>query len=130
MMEAPPCRRCGSTKTASARHGLIYNLAYACGYRLRECGGCRHLRLIPRKQLSEPNIVQHAKVERNVPRPKRESNVCPFCGSDDFRRSRRRWFDLMLGRRRMARCRDCRRRFPARHIPHRRKDSEEMQKSA
>ncbi len=37
---------------------------------------------------------------------------CPKCGSHNFRRSRRRWYERLLRRGRMARCSKCRHRFP------------------
>ena len=37
---------------------------------------------------------------------------CPFCGNMRYRRSRRRWFERMLKRPRMARCLKCTKRFP------------------
>ena len=42
----------------------------------------------------------------------RESSCCPFCGSAVFHRSRRRTLERLLLRPRMARCSDCRKRFP------------------
>ena len=38
--------------------------------------------------------------------------LCPKCGSTVFRRSRRRWFERLLKRPRMARCMKCSHRFP------------------
>ena len=40
---------------------------------------------------------------------------CPRCGSTAYRRSRRRWFERLLRRPRMARCLRCRHRFPYPH---------------
>ena len=37
---------------------------------------------------------------------------CPECGSTSFRRSRRRWWERLMRRPRMARCSKCRHRFP------------------
>jgi len=41
-----------------------------------------------------------------------ESGLCPKCGSAAFRRSRRKWYEKIFKRPRMARCLKCRRRFP------------------
>jgi hypothetical protein len=38
--------------------------------------------------------------------------LCPKCGSTVYRRSRRRWYEKMLKRPRMARCLKCEHRFP------------------
>jgi DNA-directed RNA polymerase subunit RPC12/RpoP len=41
--------------------------------------------------------------------------VCPKCGSKVYRRSRRRWYERLIKRPRMARCMQCDRRFPYPH---------------
>jgi len=41
-----------------------------------------------------------------------ERGYCPKCGSITYRRSRRRWYERMIRRERMARCLKCRHRFP------------------
>lgn len=41
-----------------------------------------------------------------------ESGLCPFCGSSNFRRSRRTAAERLLFRPKMARCSHCRKRFP------------------
>jgi hypothetical protein len=41
--------------------------------------------------------------------------LCPKCGSAIYRRSRRRWYERMLKRPKMARCMKCDHRF---HYPH------------
>ena len=38
--------------------------------------------------------------------------LCPKCGNNKYRRSRRRWYERMLNRPRMARCLKCTHRFP------------------
>lgn len=129
MMEVSPCRKCGSTKTGSARHGFMYNIARLFGFRLRRCGGCHRLRLIARNRAAEPEVMRSAPVKLSSPALPKNSPVCPYCGSDDFRRSRRRWYDHLLKRPKMARCRQCRRRFPSDSIP-RAKDVATMLKSA
>ncbi len=39
-------------------------------------------------------------------------HMCPRCGSSNYHRSRRRWYERLVGRRRMARCMKCNHRFP------------------
>lgn len=41
--------------------------------------------------------------------------LCPKCGSPIFRRSHRRWYEKLMGRRKMARCMKCDHRFPYPH---------------
>jgi len=41
--------------------------------------------------------------------------LCPKCGSTLYRRSRRRWWERLIKRPRMARCRKCDHRFPYPH---------------
>lgn len=41
--------------------------------------------------------------------------LCPRCGNPRFRRSRRRWYERLMNRPRMARCRRCGHRFPYPH---------------
>lgn len=115
MEEGTPCRKCGSTKTGSARHGFSYHLARIFGYRLRRCGGCHRLRLIPRHPETKPQLIRAA--------PQKNPEACPRCGSLDFRRSRRRWYDRVLRRPKMVRCRNCRRRFSGPQISPRPMDS-------
>lgn len=41
-----------------------------------------------------------------------EYRLCPKCGGTVYRRSRRRWYERLLKRPRMARCMKCSHRFP------------------
>jgi hypothetical protein len=41
-----------------------------------------------------------------------EYGYCPKCGGMNYRRSRRRWWERMMNRPRMARCMKCAHRFP------------------
>jgi DNA-directed RNA polymerase subunit RPC12/RpoP len=41
-----------------------------------------------------------------------EYRLCPKCGSTHYHRSRRRWYERLIRRRRMARCMKCNHRFP------------------
>ena len=122
MMEAKPCRKCGSTKTGSVRQGLLPRLAKTFGYRLRSCGGCHRLRLIKRHPETGPETIRQAVPKAPVPAKLKQDVGCPFCGAGDFRKSRRRWYDRLMRRPKMARCRSCRRRFPR---PYFRPSSEE-----
>jgi rubredoxin len=49
-----------------------------------------------------------------------DSHYCPKCGSTFYRRSRRRFFERLLKRPKMARCLRCNHRFPYPGHPHRR----------
>jgi hypothetical protein len=137
---AAPCSRCGATKTESVRHGLMYKLARRFGYRLRKCGRCRRLRLIPLDNYSahrsdttshEPDTSSGVTESADKPlkpeldraaagaekvRPEvqsvKNSRRCPRCGATEFRRSRRNLLEHILFRPKMARCRNCRFRFP------------------
>jgi hypothetical protein len=42
-------------------------------------------------------------------------HICPICGSSNYHHSRRRWYERLVGRRRMARCMKCNHRFPYPH---------------
>jgi DNA-directed RNA polymerase subunit RPC12/RpoP len=44
-----------------------------------------------------------------------EYRLCPKCGSSNYHRSRRRWYERLVKRRRMARCMKCNHRFPYPH---------------
>ncbi len=158
-----PCRRCGATKTDPVCDScsIRYELAAMFGYELRQCGRCRHLRLLNRRAFARRHHVHsdgdpaheyqfnhavhapsheeaHATIVETgppdndeppppalivdpdhretyaklVPGENREIPFCPRCGSRAYRRSRRRWFEHLLRRPPMARCRSCRQRFP------------------
>jgi hypothetical protein len=121
MMDVKPCRKCGSTKTGSVPRGLLFKLARIFGYRLRLCGGCRRLRLIPLEPEGGPETIRQpeSKPPTPAPAPAPVKNIigCPYCRSTEWRRSRRRWYDRLMKRPKMARCRTCRRRFPQPFIP-------------
>jgi hypothetical protein len=42
-------------------------------------------------------------------------HLCPRCGGTNYRRSRRRWYERLMKRPRMARCMKCEHRFPYPH---------------
>ncbi len=110
-MPYTPCQKCGETKTETVEHGLLYSLARMSGYRLRMCSRCRHLRLIPRHP-EAPHHIATGSADGSRSEGCFNSGVCPRCGSKNFRRSRRRWYEQVLRRSPMARCRACRARFP------------------
>ena len=128
---ATPCPKCGATKTESARHGMLYRVARMFGYRLRICSRCRRKRFLPRDHSrtgeSQEGLTQPAAAgppagdvsagqptldEESKPAPAGRPDACPRCGKYDFRRSHRRFWERLIGRGRMVRCRNCRYRFP------------------
>jgi hypothetical protein len=85
----------------------MYGLAKAFGYRLRICSRCHRYRLLPR------HGERISRQEERQQRHERETlGVCPQCGKKDFRRSRRRWWERLIMRGPMVRCRACHTRFP------------------
>lgn len=50
-----PCPKCGTLKTESVRHGLIYKFLWSMGYHLRRCSFCYHWRLQPRGDRNRPH---------------------------------------------------------------------------
>jgi hypothetical protein len=134
-----PCPKCGAIKTEAVRHGIVYNLAWAFGYRLRECSGCRKPRLIRRHDESPDSLKLGKKAvtvarfgeERGALKTAEENleakvteevaaadsadyglRCCPFCGSTQYHRTPRTTLEHLLLRPRMARCETCRLRFP------------------
>ena len=161
---ATPCPRCGTSKTESVPHGLIYQTFWRMGYHLRRCSFCNRRRLIPRGDRNRPHpndltaeeltesfnrkiaaakrrdaaaskgtggiMASHSSEEShgNEAPPRTISigvadatdevedyRLCPKCGSTLYRRSRRRWWERLIKRPRMARCMKCDRRFPYPH---------------
>ena len=104
---ATPCKNCGAEKTEDVRHGLLYALAKAVGYRLRMCSRCHRLRLVPRY----PKPAVKEAVPDPAPRPPVQG-ACPKCGKIDYRRSRRLFWERLIFRGPMVRCRSCRARYP------------------
>src|SRR6266699_338048 len=98
MTEIKPCRKCAATKTGSVRRGLLSKVVRTFGYRLRACGGCHRLRLVRRQPEGEPETIRQP--VSKLPFPPRAKNTvgCPYCGSTDFRRSHRRWYDRLMKR--------------------------------
>jgi len=133
------CRKCGATKTEPVRHGILYKVARASGYRLCQCSRCRKLRLIRRhdesstslKSEKEAATVAGATEERGAPKtaekhlepkidqavaaadsPHRGPGHCPDCGSTKYHRTKRTPLEHLMLRPPMARCELCRSRFP------------------
>ena len=136
---ALPCPKCGGTKTDPVSHGLKYNLAWAFGYRLRQCSRCRTSRYIPRNRGRSPGSSQSGKEPVNTlglaeegrglgsaeapPDPredqataeeprKRELPLCPACGATRSHHTHRTIMERLLHRPAMARCESCGMRFP------------------
>jgi hypothetical protein len=135
-----PCPKCGGMKIEPAESGLLYWLAGVFGYRLRVCGRCRGYRLLPARGErrsrssrrgdgeSEPAAeagsaenAAPAKAEAATSPPGpaegsessgEEGQACPWCGSHDYRRSHRTWWERRRGSPPMYRCRQCDHRFP------------------
>ena len=86
---------CGNPSAAMRRPGGIVT-SYSAG-QSRAPGG-------------EPSTSSLAEAEatREVEHRRR----CPKCGSSSYRRSRRRWYERLVRRPRMARCLYCNHRFP------------------
>src|SRR5947207_10016189 len=122
---ALPCPKCGGTKTESVRASLLYWLAEAFGYRLRTCGRCRSYRLFKRGASRGSHSPQHGAEETSQPDPAPQEtatatapqpavdtggssppqeeprqggrHACPRCGSKDYRRSHRSWWERRRG---------------------------------
>jgi hypothetical protein len=135
-----PCPKCGETKTDPVRHGLMYKLVWAFGYRLHECARCRALRFIPRHDGKSPHSSQLGKgpasappfaekrgalrTAEESPEPKVIKQVtaadssgrglrrCPVCGSTAYHRIHRTTLERILSRPKVARCERCGMRFP------------------
>ncbi len=136
---ASPCPKCGGTKTDPVSHGLMYNLAWAFGYRLQQCSRCRTSRYMPRhrggsshpSQLGKERVspLGLAEEERALgsaearPGPNRDQATapgpmkcelprCPACGRTKSHRTQRTTMERMLRRPPMLRCESCGMRFP------------------
>ncbi len=135
-----PCPKCGETKTDPVRHGLMYKLVWAFGYRLQECARCRAPRFIPRHDGKSPHSSQWGKrpvsalpfaekrgalrTAEESPEPKGTKQVtaadssgrglrcCPACGSTEYHRIHRTTLERILSRPKVARCEKCGLRFP------------------
>jgi len=50
-----PCPRCGTLKTESVRHGILYNTLWKVGFHLRRCSFCNRKRLVRRADKNRPH---------------------------------------------------------------------------
>ena len=75
-------------------------------------GGARVPRPPRASESSAPKAQSATVTAEPLPPPARDGFACPKCGSDQYRRSRRKFYERWLGRPRMARCRMCSHRFP------------------
>jgi hypothetical protein len=134
-----PCPRCGETRTDPGRHGPMYRLVWAFGYRLHRCSRCRAARFVPRYRGKSRGSSQGGKELAGAPwfaeerraigtaearsEPKedqvaaadssdRELRRCPACGSTEYHRSKRTKLERLRLRPPMARCEKCLMRFP------------------
>ena len=135
----PPCPKCGATKTDPVPHNLSYNLARAFGYRLQRCSRCRKARYLPRhhgtyrdsspvgKEPKEPGgFAEDPETLKRTEAPpelqkdqvsaaetsERDERKCPACGSIRYHHTHRTTMERLLRRPAMARCENCRLRFP------------------
>lgn len=60
----------------------------------------------------ETQRVDSAVGVAEAPEEEDEYHLCPKCGGTNYRRSRRRWYEKLMKRPRMARCMKCNHRFP------------------
>jgi len=135
-----PCPRCGDTKADPVRHGLMYKLVWAFGYRLQECARCRGPRFLPRHDRKSPGSSQLGKEPASVPpfaeergalrtaeenpEPKVTKQVtaadssdsglrrCPVCGGTEYHRTKRTTLERIRSRPKLAHCENCGLRFP------------------
>ena len=136
--ESRRCPTCGSTKYHRSRRTILDRLLLRSG--MAHCEKCGSRFPYPRhhhkpsgsvKSGEAAASVSHVGEEGRAPRTAAEgspANVdkkattpdssnrglsrCPFCGSPAYRRSRRTTLEHLLLRPKMARCRQCRKRFP------------------
>jgi hypothetical protein len=135
----PPCPKCGATKTDPVPHNFRYDLARAFGYRLQRCSRCRKTRYLPRhdgtyrdsrpvgkKPIELGGIIEdRGTLERTEAPPEpqkhqesvaetseRDGRECPACGSSRYHQTHRTTKERLLRRPAMARCENCRLRFP------------------
>jgi hypothetical protein len=132
------CPACGSTKSHRTRRSTLERLLQRPP--MARCEGCgtrfpyfqRHDKppdsmksgeaAASARQVGEEGMGSRTTEE--TPQPKageqgtaadssnRELRCCPFCGSTSFQRSRRTRLEHLLLRPKMARCRNCHKRFP------------------
>jgi hypothetical protein len=68
---------------------------------------------VPKAVVAAPNITEYASAVGVAEiETKDDYGLCPKCGNSKYRRSRRRWYERLLDRPRMARCLKCTHRFP------------------
>ena len=135
-----PCPRCGETKTDPVMHGLMYKLASAFGYHLRECARCRKKRFLSKhrenslgsshtgkaavnalpfgeergalRTFEENRAPEVTRQVTSADSSDRDSRRCPACGSADYHRTRRTKLERILRRPKVAHCEQCGLRFP------------------
>jgi hypothetical protein len=132
------CPVCGSTKYHRTKRTTLEHLLLRP--RMARCEKCGLRFPYPGRPEKFPDLLKVREPAETVPRPVEERRApemaeessqpkltqqvtvvdysnhglhrCPVCGSTEYRRSRRTPLERILLRPRMARCRNCRKRFP------------------
>jgi len=116
--EVPKCPSCGSSKYhRTQRTALEKALQRPPMARCEKCGKrfpyVKHpdepSASTPARKKTHPNGGEEADAAGSS---NQETGRCPFCGSGNYRRSRRTAAERLLFRPKMARCSHCRKRFP------------------
>jgi len=116
--EVPKCPSCGSSKYhRTERTALERALQRPAMARCERCGKrfpyVRHPDEPPRPTTAGKKAQPRSREQTDSDSASNEvSGRCPFCGSANFRRSRRTAAERLLFRPKMARCSHCRKRFP------------------
>jgi transcription elongation factor Elf1 len=116
--EVPKCPSCGSSKYhRTERTALERAMQRPPMARCEKCG--KRFPYVKHPDEPEGSTTAGKKIQPNAGEQKepassssQESGRCPYCGSANFRRSRRTAAERLLFRPKMARCGHCRKRFP------------------
>jgi hypothetical protein len=123
-----PCPKCEAVRAEPARGSIFYRPFKLFGYRLTECARCGRWRVFPTKKKThhDPENARKLQTEAAVrmveekpapevvtaKNPRSPKGACPVCGSHNFHRSKRSFWERMTARPPMVRCGKCRERFP------------------
>ena len=116
--DVPKCPSCGSAKYhRTERTALERALQRPPMARCERCG--KRFPYVTHPDEPSASITAGKKAQPNVGEQadgagssNQESGRCPYCGSTNYRRSRRTAAERLLFRPKMARCSHCRKRFP------------------
>ncbi len=116
--DVPKCPACGSAKYhRTERTALEKALQRPPMARCERCG--KRFPYVTHPDELSASITADKKAQPNAGEqadgagsPNQEPGRCPFCGSNNYRRSRRSTAERLLFRPKMARCSHCRKRFP------------------